>query len=46
VEIDQIVTVDTAGRLLRHLATVANAHTMREVDEWLRRLLLPSRPAE
>jgi mRNA-degrading endonuclease toxin of MazEF toxin-antitoxin module len=41
VETDQIVTVDRAERLRRHLATVANARKMREVDGWLRRLILP-----
>jgi mRNA-degrading endonuclease toxin of MazEF toxin-antitoxin module len=42
VETDQIVTVDTSVRLLRHLATVMKPEKMREVDEWLRRLLIPS----
>jgi mRNA interferase MazF len=42
VETDQIVTVDAAERLLRHLATVTHPEKMREVDEWLRRLLIPS----
>lgn len=41
VETDQILTVDRAERLLRHLATVANRERMREVDDWLRRLILP-----
>lgn len=41
VETDQIVTVDRAERVLRHLATVTSAERMREVDYWLRRLLLP-----
>jgi mRNA interferase MazF len=41
VETDQIITIDRAERLLRHLATVVAADRMREVDEWLRRLLLP-----
>jgi mRNA-degrading endonuclease toxin of MazEF toxin-antitoxin module len=46
VETDQIVTVDAAQRLLRHLATVSNPQRMQEVDEWLRRLLVPSRAEE
>lgn len=46
VETDQIVTVDAAERLLRHLATVTNARKMQEVDDWLRRLLVPSHPLE
>lgn len=39
---DQIVTLDVARRLLRHLATVANPERMAEVDLWLRRLILPT----
>lgn len=41
VETDRIVTIDRAHRLIRHLATVANAEKMAAVDHWLRRLLLP-----
>lgn len=41
VETDQIVTVDVSQRLIRQLAVVVNAERMREVDRWLRRLLLP-----
>ena len=36
---DQIVTVDTAQRAIRHLATVANAEKVRRIDESLRLLL-------
>lgn len=46
VETDQIVTVDRAERLLRHLATVANLQKLREVDGWLRRLILPPEGAD
>ena len=42
VETDQIVTVDAAERLVRQLATVTNLERMREVDHWLRRLLIPA----
>lgn len=42
VETDQIVTVDVAERLIRHLATVTNREKMKAVDEWLRRLLIPT----
>ena len=42
VETDQIVTVDRSERLLRHLATVADRAKMREVDGWLRQLILPA----
>jgi mRNA-degrading endonuclease toxin of MazEF toxin-antitoxin module len=42
VETDQIVTVDASERLQRHLATVTNPEKMREVDVWLRRLLIPA----
>lgn len=41
VETDQIVTIDRAQRLRRHLATVSNREKLREVDGWLRRLILP-----
>ncbi len=43
VETDQIVTIDRAERLLRHLATLTNPEKSREVDSWLRRLILPQR---
>lgn len=36
---DQIVTVDTTHRAIRHLATVVNAEKVRRVDESLRLLL-------
>jgi mRNA interferase MazF len=36
---DQIVTVDTSRRALRHLATVVNQERVRKVDESLRLLL-------
>ncbi len=36
---DQIVTVDTTRRAIRHLATVVNAEKARRVDESLRLLL-------
>ena len=39
---DQIVAIDRAERLLRHLATLTNREKSREVDSWLRRLILPS----
>src|SRR5690554_2957170 len=42
VETDQIVAIDRAERLLRHLATVTNRAKLREIDAWLRRLILPS----
>jgi mRNA-degrading endonuclease toxin of MazEF toxin-antitoxin module len=42
VETDQIVTLDRAQRLLRHLATLTNREKSLEVDSWLRRLILPS----
>ena len=41
VETDQIVTIDRAQRLRRHLATVANPAKMAEVNAWIRRLLVP-----
>ena len=39
VETDQIVTVDTRHRALRHLATVIDEKTLRLVDESLRMML-------
>ncbi|HEX3555288.1 MAG TPA: type II toxin-antitoxin system PemK/MazF family toxin [Thermoanaerobaculia bacterium] len=39
VETDQIVTVDTRHRALRHLATVTNDDKLRSVDESLRMML-------
>ena len=39
VETDQIVTVDTQHRALRHLATVVNEDRLRSVDESLRMML-------
>lgn len=36
---DQIVTVDTAQRAIRHLATVVNAEKVRRIDDSLRLLL-------
>jgi mRNA-degrading endonuclease toxin of MazEF toxin-antitoxin module len=36
---DQIVTVDTTQRALRHLATVVNVEKVRRIDESLRLLL-------
>ena len=36
---DQIVTIDTGGRAIRHLATLADARTLEAVDESLRLLL-------
>jgi mRNA interferase MazF len=41
VETDQIVTVDVGARLIRQLAIVTRAERMREIDNWLRKLLLP-----
>lgn len=41
VETDQIVTVDVGERLIRQLAVVTNPDRMADVDEWLRRLLIP-----
>jgi mRNA-degrading endonuclease toxin of MazEF toxin-antitoxin module len=41
VETDQIVAIDRAERLLRHLATLINGSKRAEVDYWLRRLILP-----
>jgi mRNA-degrading endonuclease toxin of MazEF toxin-antitoxin module len=39
VETDQVVTVDTSQRALRHLATVANEEKLLRVDESLRMML-------
>ncbi len=39
VETDQIVTVDTQHRALRHLATVINEDRLRSVDDSLRMML-------
>ncbi len=39
VETDQIVTIDTAHRALRHLATVTDAERLRAVDASLRMML-------
>ncbi len=39
VETDQIVTVDSAERAIRHLATVANPAKLSEIDNSLRLLL-------
>lgn len=39
VETDQIVTVDTQHRALRHLATVVNEERLRSVDDSLRMML-------
>ena len=39
VETDQIVTVDTRERVIRHLATITNPAKLRAVDEWLRKML-------
>ena len=36
---DQIVTVDTAHRAIRHLATVVNAEKLQRIDDSLRLLL-------
>jgi mRNA interferase MazF len=36
---DQIVTIDTAGRAIRHLATLADAKKLEAVDDSLRLLL-------
>jgi len=36
---DQIVTVDTAERAIRHLATVVNVDKVRRIDDSLRLLL-------
>lgn len=41
VETDQVVAIDRAERLLRHLATLINPEKSAEIDYWLRRLLLP-----
>jgi mRNA-degrading endonuclease toxin of MazEF toxin-antitoxin module len=39
VSTDQIVTVDTAARACRHLATVENREKLQEIDESLRLML-------
>jgi mRNA interferase MazF len=39
VETDQVVTVDTSHRALRHLATVVDEEKLRAVDESLRMML-------
>ena len=39
VETDQIVTVDTSQRALRHLATVIEEEKLRQVDDSLRMML-------
>ena len=39
VETDQIVTVDTQHRALRHLATILNEERLRSVDDSLRMML-------
>lgn len=39
VETDQVVTVDTAHRALRHLATVVDEERLRSVDDSLRMML-------
>lgn len=39
VETDQVVTVDTRQRALRHLATIVNEERLRLVDESLRMML-------
>ena len=39
VETDQIVTVDTSHRALRHLATVVDEEKLRLVDDSLRMML-------
>jgi mRNA interferase MazF len=39
VSTDQIVTVDTAARARRHLATVENREKLQEIDESLRLML-------
>ena len=42
VETDQIVSIDRTHRLIRHLATLENPEKVAEIDEWLRRLILPA----
>ncbi len=42
VETDRIVAIDRAERLCRHLATLVNVEKSRAVDDWLRRLILPT----
>ena len=39
VETDQIVTLDTRERALRHLATIASSVKLREIDDQLRMML-------
>jgi mRNA-degrading endonuclease toxin of MazEF toxin-antitoxin module len=39
VETDQIVTIDTHERAVRHLATLMNAEKRDEIDKWLRTML-------
>lgn len=39
VETDQIVTIDTHERAIRHLATVVNQKKIDEIDHWLRTML-------
>jgi mRNA interferase MazF len=39
VSTDQIVTVDTAHRAIRHLGTVVNAEKLQQIDDSLRLLL-------
>lgn len=39
VETDQIVTLDTRERAVRHLATIVNPDKLREVDDQLRMML-------
>ena len=39
---DQIIAIDRAQCFLRHLATVTNPDRIREVNSWLRRLILPA----
>lgn len=41
VETDQIVANDRTHRLIRNLATLESPDRIRQVDEWLRRLILP-----
>lgn len=39
VQTDQIITLDTPERALRHLATIVNGDRLREIDDQLRMLL-------
>jgi mRNA-degrading endonuclease toxin of MazEF toxin-antitoxin module len=41
VETDQVISLDRAERLVRHLASVTNPEKMQSVDYWLRRLIHP-----